>query len=94
MIFADRALGKEAGQDHAKQAAEKIGARVITPRFASSEKTSDFSTFNDLATKSELGKEAVREQCEAAVETAKERAAEKAREQNQEKSRGNKELAK
>ncbi len=93
VIFADRALGKENGQDHAKQAAEKTGARVVTPRFASNEKTSDFSTFNDLATKSELGKEAVREQCEAAVETAKGMVAEKAREKIQEKSRGDKGLA-
>ena len=70
VIFADRTLGKENDQDHAKQAAEKTGAGIATPRFASNEKTSDFSTSNDLAAKSELGKDAVREQCESAVETA------------------------
>ena len=94
VIFADRhlAAGKDSDQDHAKQAAEKTGARVITPRFASSEKTSEFSTFNDLATKSEFGKEGVREQCESAVDKAKELAAEKAREKTEEKSRGDKGL--
>ena len=93
IIFADKALDKEKGLDHTKQAAEKTGARVVTPRFAPNEKNSDFSTFNDLAVKSELGKEAVREQCEAAVEQAKEMAAEKAKEKTQEKTRGNKELS-
>ncbi len=93
IIFADRTLGKDNGQDHAKQAAEKTGAKVLTPRFASNEKTSDFSTFNDLAVKSTLGKEAVKEQCESAVEKAKKMASEKAQEQAQEKSRSDKELA-
>ncbi len=99
VIFANNNLAYEAekgrnpGKYYAEQAAKKTGAQVVSPRFASDEKSKDFVDFNDLATKSKLGKDAVKEQCESALEKAKEMAAEKAREQKTEKERSNKELA-
>ena len=99
VIFANNNLAYEAekgrnhGKFHAEQAAKKTGALVVSPRFAANEKSKDFVDFNDLAQKSKYGKEAVKEQCESAVEKAKQMAAEKAREQKNEKERSNKELA-
>ncbi len=99
IIFADlnraqeKKNGKNPGYDYAREAAEKTGAHVVSPRFASAENGQDFITFNDLAMKSELGSEAVREQCEAVVEKAKEMAAETAREKSQEKTRDYEELS-
>jgi hypothetical protein len=62
----------------------------VQPRFATDEKDKQFRDFNDLATKSKLGKEAVRDQCEPVLEKAKQMATEKAREQKQEKERSEK----
>ena len=99
VIFANNNLAYEAekgrnpGKYYAEKAAKKTGALVVSPRFASDEKSKDFVDFNDLATKSKLGKEAVKNQCEPALDKAKEMAAEKAKEQKNEKERNNKELA-
>lgn len=63
---------------------------VVPPRFAATETTKDFVNFNDLAIKSEYGREAVKDQTEGTIEKAKQMAAEKTQAQTQEKSRENK----
>ena len=89
----EKESGRNPGQYYAKQAAEQSGALIVSPRFAADETTKDFTNFNDLATKSDYGREAVKEQTEGTIEKAKEMAAEKTKAQTQEKTRGNKELA-
>ncbi len=97
VIFADRKImnendsGKNPIPYHAFKAAKETGALVVQPRFASDEQDKHFMDFNDLATKSKYGKDAVREQCESALDKAKEMASELAREQGQGKSRSGKE---
>ena len=99
IIFADKRIlnendsGKNPVSYQAFKAAQKHGAVIVSPRFGANENGKGFTDFNDLANKSKLGKEAVKEQCESALEKAKQMAAEKAREQKTEKERSNKELA-
>lgn len=89
----EKESGRNPGQYYAKQAAEKTGALVVSPRFATTETTKEFTNFNDLAMKSEYGREAVKEQTQGTVEKVKKMAAEKTSARTQEKARSGKELA-
>lgn len=62
--------GINPGRVKAEEAAKAVGGKAIFPIFAPGEQAANpkgFTDFNDLATKSELGKEAVRRQAGAAV---------------------------
>lgn len=50
------------------QAAEAIGAEVVFPVFAEGENGKDFTDFNDLATKSRLGKIGLEQQVAPVIE--------------------------
>jgi putative DNA primase/helicase len=66
-----RADGKNPGREMAKSAACAVEGRAVLPRFAPDEVAAkDFSDFNDLATKSRLGEQAVRRQIEPVVQAA------------------------
>ena len=56
------------GRTKALEAAEAIGAEVVFPVFAEGENGKEFTDFNDLATKSRLGKTALEQQVGAVIE--------------------------
>ena len=56
------------GRDKALEAAKAIGAEVVFPVFAEGENGKEFTDFNDLATKSRLGKTALEQQVGAVIE--------------------------
>jgi phage/plasmid primase-like uncharacterized protein len=87
----DRALqvksGKNPGQTYARTAADASGAFIATPVFAPGEET--LTDFNDLATKSHLGPNALERQVTAVIAAATAaRARERANAQKQNRSRG------
>lgn len=59
--------GINAGRMKAESAAKELGGQVIFPSFAPGELQSGLSDFNDLATRSELGRDAVTRQLKGAV---------------------------
>lgn len=64
--------GVNPGAEKAAEAAQAVGGKAITPIFGAGEQQGEpkrFSDFNDLATKSTLGAEAVARQVGAAVKT-------------------------
>ena len=56
------------GREKALEAAEAIGAEVVFPVFAEGENGKDFTDFNDLATKSRLGKIGLEQQVAPVIE--------------------------
>ena len=56
------------GRDKALEAAKAIGAEVVFPVFAEGENGKDFTDFNDLATKSRLGKIGLEQQVAPVIE--------------------------
>ena len=56
------------GREKALEAAEAIGAKVVFPVFAEGENGKDFTDFNDLATKSRLGKIGLEQQVGPVIE--------------------------
>jgi putative DNA primase/helicase len=77
--------GINPGREKAEEAAKAVGGKAIFPIFAPAEQTTNpkgFTDFNDLANKSQLGKEGVERQARAAVSKAlKERLGEKVQQQ-------------
>lgn len=59
--------GINAGRMKAESAAKELGGQVIFPSFAPGELQSGLSDFNDLATRSELGRDAVTRQLKGAL---------------------------
>lgn len=66
----DRAITVNAGRIHAEHAAKETGGLAVFPTFAPNETGRDFTDFNDLATKSVLGAEAIKRQVMPAVDQA------------------------
>lgn len=82
----ERKDGKNPGRIKAEEAALAVGGKAIFPVFAPGEQDSDmsrFTDFNDLATNSSLGKEAVKRQAGAAISKALELSEKKKLELNQ-----------
>ena len=67
------AQGVNPGRTKAEEAAKAVGGKVMFPIFAPGEQTADskdFKDFNDLATKSLLGKDGIERQAKAVVSAA------------------------
>lgn len=77
--------GINAGRMKAESAAKELGGQVIFPSFAPGELQSGLSDFNDLATRSELGRDAVTRQLKGALKLTLDAKQQQQREVTQEK---------
>lgn len=72
-LATERKEGINPGREGARKAANAVGGKTVFPVFAPGEQSPDnklFTDFNDLATRSKLGMDAVRRQVKAVVEEA------------------------
>lgn len=77
--------GINAGRNKAEEAARSLSGTAVFPAFAPGELQKGLSDFNDMATKSELGRDGVDRQLKAAVSRSMSKARERAKEKAQEK---------